>query len=332
MRTRFEIVLADELDPADLRAAGEEAFDEIERVEAQLSAHRDESELARLNAEAAARPVRVDARFFSLLERAIELSSATDGTFDMTVGPLLKLWNISGGSAEAALPGDSTITISRATIGMREMILLDRENNSVRFAKPGVRLDPGAIGKGYALERAAKLLREAGIVNALLHGGTSSVVALGSDSSATGETGWKIGIRKPDTGSSGAATGPSLLRKGKNTGRLADTLLAEVILRDGQSLSVSGFHGKSVDIGGKRIGHVIDPRSGRPVDTALLSAVISAMATDSDALSTGLLVLGAAGLDIIGAKRPDASLLVAEEMADGGVRVLSRGACFSVCG
>lgn len=308
MRTRFEIVLADELDPADLRAAGEEAFDEIERVEAQLSAYRNDSELARINAEASKRPVRVEARLFRLLERAVELSAATDGTFDMTVGPLLRIWNLQGGGGEAAVPDVDTIHESRATVGMREMLVLDRENSTVRFAKAGVRLDPGAIGKGYALERAAKLLRESGIKNALLHGGTSSVVAIGA---APGENGWKIAVRHPE-------------RK--------DELLAEATLRDGQSLSVSGVHGKSFETDGKRYGHVIDPRTGWPVENALLSAVVCESAADSDALSTGLLVLGTAGLDAIGARRPEAGLLVAEKRADDILRVAARGEAFATKG
>jgi thiamine biosynthesis lipoprotein len=304
MRTRFEIVIADDVGEADLRAAAEEAFDEIERVESQLSAHREESELLRLNAEAATRPVRIDARFFALLERAIQLSDATDGTFDMTVGPLLRLWNLQAGAADWAPPDDSTLEEIRATVGMQNLVL-DREQGTVRFSRAGVRLDPGAIGKGYALDRAAQLLREAGIQNALLHGGTSSVLALGQ---SPDRKPWKIAIQHPEK---------------------KDELLAEVELVHGQSLSVSGIHGKSVEAGGKRFGHVIDPRSGRPVENALLAAVVSGSATDSDALSTGLLVLGAAGMDVISARRPDAQLLVAEKTAQNDIRVNVSGNAFS---
>ncbi|HYG74551.1 MAG TPA: FAD:protein FMN transferase [Planctomycetota bacterium] len=274
MRTRFEIAIADEDVEANLRAAGEEAFDEIERLEAQLSVYRPDSDLTRINLRAAQEPVRVDPRVFSFLKRARELSEQCGGAFDMTVGPLLKLWGLTGQPREQ-LPAEEEINAARELCGMATVLMLDETDFTVRFTRPGVRLDPGAIGKGYALERAAQLLREAGIRSALLHGGTSSVVAIGKP---PGELFWRVAIRHP-------------LEE--------HTLLAEAALKDAESFSVSAPHGKAVEIAGRRFGHVLDPRSGRPVEGALLAGVISSSATESDALSTALLVLGEQGLDAL---------------------------------
>ena len=175
MATRFELVLVGN-DPVALRAAGEEALDEIERLEAQLSLYRPTSEIAHLNAQAAVRPVCVEPGLFRLLQHAKRLSGETDGAFDITVAPLMRCWGFTGGTGQ--LPDPEALARAKAVVGMH-LVELDEGNFTVRFAKPGMMLDLGAIGKGYALERAAALLLEAGVSNALLHGGTSTVCALG---------------------------------------------------------------------------------------------------------------------------------------------------------
>jgi thiamine biosynthesis lipoprotein len=149
-------------------------------------------------------------------------------------------------------------------------------------------LDLGAIGKGYALERAADLLREAGIRSALLHGGTSSVVAIGSPPDAEG---WPVAIQHP--------TRP-------------EEILTTASLCDG-ALSVSAVHGKAFEAEGRLLGHVIDPRTGWPVMGAQLAAVTAASPTDTDALSTALLVLGAGWLPQFRARWPDSRAWVVAE-------------------
>lgn len=263
MATRFELVLPGE-DPVRLRAAGEEALDEIERLEVQLSFYRPSSEISDLNSRAAREPVAVDPRLFRLLQRAKALSEATDGAFDITVAPLMRCWGFVGGTGR--LPDPEELDAARAVVGM-ERVELDEEAFTVRFLAEGVTLDLGAIGKGYALERAAELLVEAGVTSALLHGGTSTVVALGAPPDAEH---WSIAIQHP--------TRP-------------DEHVAVVPLRD-ESLSVSAVHGKAFEAEGRLLGHVLDPRTGQPVMGAQLAAVAMPSATDSDALSTGLLILG----------------------------------------
>ena len=282
MATRFEIVLHGG-DPSALRAAGEEALDEIDRLEAQLSLYRPGSEVARLNAQAHERAVRVTPGLFRLIERARELSSATQGTFDITVAPLVRCWGFMGGTG--SMPEDAAVQEARALVGMH-LLELDADQFTVRFTRPGVMLDFGAIGKGYAVDRAAELLREAGVTSALLHGGTSTAFALGRLPNGAL---WKIAVTSP-------------------TNESAAQPVAAVELED-ESLSVSAVWGRAFRAGGKSYGHIIDPRSGRPAEHARLSAVVLRSATETDALSTALLTAPELMPLLIG-QRPEMRCLV----------------------
>ena len=262
MATRFEIVLHGD-NPAALRAAGEEALDEIDRLEAQLSLYRSSSEVARLNREAHQSPVRVTPGLFRLLEKARELWRETNGVFDITIAPLVRCWGFMGGTG--SMPERAAIEEARAQVGM-QFVELDSTNFTVRFTRPGVMLDLGAIGKGYAVDRAAGLLREAGVTSALIHGGTSTAFAIGRE--VTGAP-WKIAVTSPVRD---AATTP----------------IAVVELED-ESLSVSAVWGRSFRSGEKTYGHIIDPRTGAPAETALLTAAVLPTATETDALTTALL-------------------------------------------
>src|SRR5262245_6003247 len=190
MATRFEIVLHGE-DEVALRAAGEEALGEIERLEAQLSLYRPSSEIAQVNARAAKEAVRVTPSLFSLLEHARKLHDETGGAFDITIAPLVRCWGFMGGTGR--MPQDEEIAQARTRVGMN-LVHLDAKEFTVRFAREGVMLDLGAIGKGYAVERAVEVLREAGVKSALLHGGTSTVYGLGRPPEAES---WKIAIESP---------------------------------------------------------------------------------------------------------------------------------------
>jgi thiamine biosynthesis lipoprotein len=285
MATRFEVVLHG-ADAAALRAAGEEALSEVERIEAQLSLYQPASEITHLNARAARGPVKVSPALFRLLERAAALHRETGGAFDITIGPLMRCWGFVGGTGR--LPDPAALAEARARTGMG-LVGLNARDFTVRFAREGVMLDLGAIGKGYAIEEAAGLLREAGVTSALLHGGTSSVHALGR--TPEGEP-WKVAIEKP-------LSSPDE----------SPELLAVVPLED-ESLSVSAEWGKSFQSGDKTLGHVIDPRTGQPASDAVLAAVVTPSATEGDALSTALLTLGAAGLDAVHSLRPGMRCLV----------------------
>lgn len=275
MATRFEVVLHGS-NPAALRAAAEEALDEIERIENVLSLYRPTSEVAALNALAARERVRVTPELFQLLEQAQRLSRETGGAFDLTVGPLMRIWKQAG--EQSSIPDEKALLEARSKTGMH-LVELDSHSHTVRFLSESVLLDFGAFGKGYAIECAVSLLREAGIESALIHGGTSTVGTIGV--LPDGQP-WRIAIENPE------------VRRTNNAGP-GQSLLATACL-SGESLSVSAVWGKSFVADGKEYGHVIDPRTGHPTRRAQLAAVILPSATETDALSTALLVSGTEGI------------------------------------
>ena len=295
MATRFEVVLIG-ADAARLRAAGEEALAEVDRLEARLSLYRPSSEIARVNTQAARQPVRVSPPVFRLLEHARQLHRETGGAFDIAIAPLVRCWGFMSGSGR--VPDPVQLDQARSQAGM-EHVTLDSESVSVRFDREGVMIDLGAIGKGYAIDRAAEILREAGVTRALLHGGTSTIYGIGAPPD---EEGWKVAIAGSQDESRTIAT---------------------VLLRD-SALSVSAVWARSFEADGKKFGHVIDPRTGQPVNNAVLAAVALPSATETDALSTALLVLGSEGHDGIAKLRPQTRTLVMPAL-DADSRVEARG-------
>jgi thiamine biosynthesis lipoprotein len=273
MATRFEVVLHGAA-PERLRAAAEEALDEIDRVENLLSAYRAHSDLTRLNEQAGRGWVRVDPRLFAFLDRVLALAAATDGAFDPTVGPLLRVWSEAGSRGE--WPKAVEVKAAHAQTGWRH-VELDRGTGCVRFHRPGMRLDPGAVGKGYALDLAVEVLREAGVKSALIHGGTSTICGLGRDPE---DEPWRVVLPDPPAGFGW---------------RWPDSR-APVIEVSHRSLSVSAVWGRTWVAGTRAYGHVLDPRSGEPVTGTWLAALSLTDAWAGDAWSTALLVLGREGL------------------------------------
>ena len=253
MATRFEIVLHGD-NPVSLRAAGEEALEEIERVESRLSLYRPASEIARVNARAAREAVRVSPATFRLVEQAARLTAETAGAFDITVGPLMRCWGFMDGTGQR--PAPDAIAEARARVGMN-LVQLDPGEFTVRFARDGVMLDLGAIGKGHAVGVAVEILREAGVQSALIHGGTSSVFAIGHPPDCEA---WKIALDRPIA--QRRAGVPAGFGSDSPTSP-ASGLLAVVSLRD-EALSVSAVWGKSFQSAEKTFGHVMDPRTGEP--------------------------------------------------------------------
>ncbi len=270
MASRFELVLEGE-DEVWLRAAGEEALAEIQRLDAQLSIYRAESELSQINARAAHEDVQVEPRLFSLLQKARAMHDLSEGAFDVTVAPLMRAWGFFRG--EGSMPSASELDAARRVTGMH-LVHLDPARRTVRFERSGVMIDLGGIGKGYAVDEAIGLLREAGVERAFLHGGTSTSYGLGQPQD---QDGWRVSID--------ALIDPTASRDGE-TRTVAVAALADA------SLSVSAVWGKAFEHDGVVYGHVLDPRLGRPVEGAMLTAVVSPSATEADALSTALLVQG----------------------------------------
>ena len=291
MGTTFELHLY-AADRARADALFEAAFEEIERVEAVFSNYRPTSELSRINRQAASAPVVTDPEVFGLLERALSFSRMSGGAFDMTVGKLMKAWGFFRGAGR--YPSEAELKRALEQTGWRS-VRLDAAARTVRFAAPGIELDPGGIGKGYALDRVAAVLREAGVKAALLTSGSSSVYALGAP---PGKQGWPVRVPDP-------------LDRAR--------VLSTVALRD-QSLSTSGNYEKFFRLGGRTYCHIMNPRTGHPVEGMLQTTVIAAEATDSDALSTAVFVLGPAhAARLLARVKGAAAVLVTDKTGAGRV-------------
>jgi thiamine biosynthesis lipoprotein len=262
----------------------EAAFREIERVEATLSSYRPTSEITRINAGAARGPVVTDPEVFRLLEWALDFSMWTGGGFDITVGPLVEAWGFFQG--DGRLPSRSELAEARARTGWTKVVL-DPTVRSVRFATPELRLDLGGVAKGWALDCAARELASLGVAVALLGAGQSSWIAMGAPPD---KPGWLVEV--PDPMDPGA-------------------VLATVGLRD-RSLSTSGSSERHFEVGGKRYGHILDPRTGRPAEGVTQVTVMATHAYQTDALSTALFVLGPDEATELLAGRGDLSALLVE--------------------
>lgn len=305
MATRFELVLPGE-EPGRLRAAGELALAEIERLEAQLSLFRPTSEISLINARAAREPVRVSTELFSLLQVARTLHDETGGAFDITIGPLMRCWGFR--DRIGRVPRTEELAEVRKQVGMH-LVQMDSANGTVRFAAEGVKIDLGAIGKGYAIDRAVELLRESGITCALLHGGTSTVYGLGHPPDTDA---WKIAIEDPRDRPEqeilrAPVHGASL--RGNADAQAVTAPFATVALKD-EALSVSAIWGRVLEAEGRRYGHILDPRTGQPATRAVLAAIALPSATETDAFSTALLTLGPDGHDQIARLRPGIRTLI----------------------
>src|SRR5947209_7455912 len=191
MATVFQVLLPWGTPRAD--AAASAGLDCIDRLEAQLTVFRETSEVSRLNRLAAQADVPVERGLFELLVLAARLSAESGGAFDITAGPLVKAWGFY--RREGRVPSDAELTAAMEKVGMRH-VAFDVERRVVRFPRPGVEINLGSIGKGYALDRAGEILRRRFAIDAaLLNGGNSSVLALGTPPNDA--RGWTVGLRNP---------------------------------------------------------------------------------------------------------------------------------------
>jgi thiamine biosynthesis lipoprotein len=241
------------------------ALDEVDRIDRLMSHYRPDSPLSRLNREAADAPVVVEPELFDFLALCLRWSHESDGAFDVTVGPLMKAWGFF--RDEGRVPDARELAETLAVVGYRH-VRLDTVARSVGFDRPGVELDLGGIGKGYAVDRVVALLRRRGIRSALVNLGGSSVYGLGAP---PGREAWEVTVQDP--------------------GDPAKTALS-VALRD-RALSVAGGYARFFEKDGVTYSHIMDPRTGRPARGVLSVAVVTDSATTGDALDDVLFVEGA---------------------------------------
>ena len=259
------------------------ALDLVDSLEDRLSIFRDESELSVVNRFAADGPVAVSAEVFELLEMSVELYRQTDGALDVSAAPLSDAWGFS--RRQGHIPSDADLAEALKVVGM-ENVVLDVQDQTVRFLRPGVRLNLGAIGKGYALDRCADVFAAAGIDNFVIHGGQSSVMARGA-SAADGPL--SNDLPKDDANNDNGSSGGWSV--GVTDPLKPEKRLAEIRLRD-RALATSGSAKQFFRYKGRRYSHILDPRNGRPVRGVLSATVLAPTATEADALSTAVFVLG----------------------------------------
>lgn len=285
MGTTLRIAVAAPSRPAAI-AAIERAFDAVRGTDGLLSTWRDDSELGRLNHARVGQPVRLSGDLYTLLLESVRWSRALDGAFDPAVGALVDAWNLRGAGR---IPSAVELAAAQARTGVAQFRFTDSTRTVTRLSE-GAWLDSGGFGKGAALRAAAAALRARGVRSATLDFG-GQVVVLG-ESPAGGD--WVVPVAHP-------------ARRHDATVRLR--------LRD-RSVSTSGQSERTLEVGGQRVGHVLDPRSGRPAAPWGSVTVVAADPLLADVLSTALFVLG-----------PEAALAWARDRDDVGVLVLEeRGA------
>jgi FAD:protein FMN transferase len=243
--------------------AAQHALERVDAIESQLTVFRETSEVSRLNRDAAARPVRVSGALHGLLRLARDIGHETAGAYDVTCGALVRCWGFLRRSGR--IPDGVTLDRARNVSGWSR-VLFDDAAETIAFATPGLEINLGSIGKGYALDHIAAALRADGVHDFLLHAGHSSVLAAGESGTAKG---WTVAIAD---------------------GRRLGARLGTIALCD-QSLSTSGIGQQGFTIDGRRYGHIIDPRSGEPSDACVQSSVVAPSAAVSEALSTAFFVM-----------------------------------------
>jgi thiamine biosynthesis lipoprotein len=262
MACRFEIALP--IERLDARDAARAALAEAARLDAAWSVFRDDSLLSAVNRLAATRGVPVDGELAELLERCARLHAATGGAFDVTATPLSRCWRLL--ERTGGVPAPEALAAARECVGMAHVVI-DRDDGArhgpatIRFLRPGVELNLGAIGKGWAVDRIAARLRAAGATPALVSAGDSSIAAVGAP-----PAGWLVALRGP---------APRV----------------HLRLRDAAA-GTTGAAEQGFTRDGVRYGHVLDPRTGYPARGVTRATVVADSAADADALSTAVFIGG----------------------------------------
>ncbi|GAB4415978.1 MAG: FAD:protein FMN transferase [Bacteroidia bacterium] len=283
MGSRFEVV-AIAPDDSLARAGVAAGIAEIRRIERLISSWDPASQTSEINRQAGRQAVRVDRELYDLIYRANKVSELTDGAFDLSFAAIDPVWRFDG--SMTAVPSGSAIEASIARIGYRK-IRLGAADTSVFLTEAGMKIGFGAIGKGYAANRARAVMRALGIGSGLVNAG-GDLTCWGSD---LGGQPWRIGIADPDR---------------------RDVAAAWLVLSD-QAVVTSGDYERYARIGGQRYGHIIDPRSGWPARGLRSATVVCADAELADALATAAFVLGpTAGLDLLERLRGVEGLLITD--------------------
>lgn len=281
MGSRFEIS-AVHTDPKSAQEAIDAAYAEIERIEASISEWRETSDVSAINRSAGIAPVVVPQELFNLIRRSQRVSALTEGAFDITFNTVGRLWNFK--SHTAPIPEDKAIKAALTDIGYRHVVL-DEAKRTVFLDRKGTQIGFGAIGKGYAANRAVFTLKEHGVTGGVVNAGGDLVIF------GTQENGkpWRIGIANP----------------------LDREMVFAYLDATEQAVVTSGDYENYIEASGKRYSHIIDPRTGYPAPELRSVTIVCPDGELADALATGVSVLGLeAGLALVNRLRGVEAMLV----------------------
>lgn len=270
-----------------------EAFEWIEKLEQQLSVYRETSELSVLNRTAHEAAVHVEPQLYALLKRCRDWSRDSDGAFDVTAGPLVKAWGFY--QRQGQVPSDDALKEGLAKVGI-DRIRFDDDGQTIQYPVAGMEINLGAVGKGYALDSVAARLKRVGHRSLLLGAGSSSILAVGRP---PWDDAWTVDLRHP-------------LNRPRPVALLR--------LKDAAT-STSGIAEQSFEEGGKRFGHVLDPRNGKPVEGMLQATAVAETAAEAEALSTMFFVNGVEWAEAYCRRRPTVGALMLPESKSDDVRM-----------
>lgn len=280
----------------------EAALDEMERMDRIMSNYKNDSELSQLNKKAAKSPIPCQGDLLSVIEQSHYYSELSSGAFDITIAPIVTLWGFFSGKEHFP----SNIEIERLLPAVSyKNVVINKSNgpqkpSTVFFKHAQTQIDLGAIGKGYAVDKALEIIKKSGIDNACINLG-GNIYVLGMPA---GKNAWKIGIQHP---------------------RDKNEILGYLELKD-EATATSGDYERFFEIKGKRYSHIIDPRTGRPVNGTIAVTIVAPTGTEVDALSTSVFVLGPEkGMQLI-KNIPDTHAMIAYEEKDGKLMIdMTRG-------
>jgi thiamine biosynthesis lipoprotein len=280
MGTSVEVEAIGRDEPTRKRAI-EAAFAAMGEVDRLMSNYRDDSELTAINHLAALRDVAVTEPMFSVLKAALDVSRRSNGAFDVTVGPLVRLWGFH--DKKPHVPDAAELAAVRPLIDYRQVVL-DAATRTVRFARHGIELDLGGIAKGFAVELAAGVLRHEALAGFIDAGGNQYLLG-----TPPGKTRWSIGVKDPDD---------------------PRRLLGAIETQE-TSVSTSADYANFLVENGRRYGHILDPHTLAPSDRALSVTIVGRDATVADALSKAVFILGPKAGLALAAEFPGMAALIA---------------------
>ncbi|NTU42893.1 MAG: FAD:protein FMN transferase [Nitrospirales bacterium] len=262
------------------------AFKEMERVAALLNYYSPESEISQINKNAGIRPVKISPETLELMDKAVFAAKATDGAFDVTMGPVIRLWDF----RKKELPDGEKLKEGLSRVGYSH-IIIDRDNSKVFLDRKGMEINLGGIMKGYLADKGVEALKKEGI--------RAGIIAIGGDIRAFGKKpdgeAWRVGIQNPRQKSS------------------SDEIIATIGLSD-MAISTAGDYEKSFEKDGKRYHHILDPKTGYPAYGCRSVTVIARDGVIADGIDTGLFIVG-----------PQRAMEIMKEIGLEGVVIDDRG-------